>query len=291
MDTSKQSKGYQELVALYDATLKHLAVAHQTQFVDTSYGRTHVISAGSEEMEPVLILHGSASNATGCWPLINGLASKYRVYAPDTPRQLGKTEPFGLSTMNSDYGKWLADVMDKLNIEHTRVVSFSFGGWMACKLASYVPYRIKELVLLSPIGIAPFRLDYWLRAPALFLNMLIFRSDPSIRRFARLVAGSTASKEIIDEIAVPARVFLNNFHMQGMPWQFSKKDLKKITTPTMLIVGRHDPFFNPERVVQRIRENLPTAQTEIISDAGHVVYFEKPDFINGRILEFFGNGN
>jgi len=76
-----------------------------------------------------------------------------------------------------------------------------------------------------------------------------------------------------------------------MPWQFSKKDLKKITTPTMLIVGRHDPFFNPERVVQRIRENLPTAQTEIISDAGHVVYFEKPDFINGRILEFFGNGN
>lgn len=291
MNTLHKSEGYRKLIALYDATLARLTVPYQTQFIHTSYGRTHVVSAGSEGMEPVLILHGSASNAIGCWPLINGLASKYRLFAPDAPRQLGKTETFRLSTMNSDYGKWLAELLDKLNVERPRVVGFSFGGWMACKLAAHVPDRIEELVLLSPIGIAPFRLEYWLRAPALFLIMLLFRSDPSIRKFASLVAGKTASKEIIEELAVSARVFLNNFHKQGMPWQFSKKDLNKITTPTMLIVGRYDPFFDPERVVRRIRENLPKPQAEIVSGVGHVVYFEKPEFVNGRILEFFGSGH
>ena len=281
------TEGQRELVALYDATLERLTIPYQIQWVDTGYGKTHVISAGTVGAAPILILHGSASNAVGCWPLINGLASKYRVYAPDAPRQLGKTEPFRLSTKNADYGKWLEEVLDHLEIKLTSVVGFSFGGWMACKLAIYAPERIRTVVLLSPVGVAAFRVRYWIQAPVLLLKMLVSQTDKSIRRFAAFIAGPTATKEIIEELVVSAKVFLKNFYMQGTPHRLKKKDLKKLVAPTMLLVGRHDIFCEPEMIVSRIKENLPKAQTEIIEDVGHVIYFERPELINARIIEFF----
>lgn len=75
--------------------------------------------------------------------------------------------------------------------------------------------------------------------------------------------------------------------MQGFPHSFKMKDLKKLVAPTLLLVGRYDTFFEPEKVVSRINEHVPAAQTEIIEGVGHVVYFEKLEFINRRILEFF----
>lgn len=287
MNATSIPEHYNELLELYEATLGRLTLPYRTQFIDTSYGKTHVISAGPEGAKPVFLLHGAASNAIGCWPLINGLGSKYCVYAPDAPRQLGKTEIFRLSSRNSDYGKWLTEVLEGFNIESTGVVGFSFGGWMACKLAINASDRIDKLVLLSPVGIAPFRFHYWLRAPALFFFMLILRSRESIRNFSSYLAGPTASEEVVEEMAVSAEVFLKNFHMQDTPHRLSRRDLNKIMVPTMLLVGRHDTFFDPEKVVSYIKENLPKAQTEIIEDIGHVVYFEKPELINLRILEFF----
>ena len=87
-------KNYQELVALYDATLENLTIPYQTRMVETSFGNTHVVTAGETDASPVLVLHSAASNAVGCWPIINSLASNYFVFAPDAPRQLGKTENF-----------------------------------------------------------------------------------------------------------------------------------------------------------------------------------------------------
>ncbi len=286
MNKTSGSKNKRSLIELYDATLDHLKTNYRTQWIETSYGKTHLISAGAEGAAPVLILHGSASNAAGCWPLINGLSAKYRVYAPDIPRQLGKTEPFQLSTKTADYGKWLEEILDQLEVDQIRVVGFSFGGWIACKLGTYIPKRIEKIVLLSPIGLAPFRIQYWMRAPVLFFSMLVLRKETSIGKFATLIAGPTASKKLIEELVVSAKVFLENIHMQAIPYRIKKEDLKELSAPMMLLVGRHDTFCAPAEIVRRVRDFSPTAQTEIIEDAGHVIYFEKPEYINARIIEF-----
>lgn len=286
MNYQRKLKGYKELVALYDDTFTRLSNPSRARFINTIFGKTHLVSSGSPQSKPVLVLHGAASNAAGCWPLINGLASQYFVHAPDAPRQLGKTQPFRLSSWNKDYGKWLADVLDKLEIERVRVVGFSFGGWMACKLAVYAPERIEKLVLISPIGIAPFRFKYLLQAPARMVWMLLSRSDASIHSFAKLIAGPTASNQLIEEMSISARVFLKNFYFQDTPYRFSATDLRRIVSPTLLLAGRNDSFFNPEIVVSRIRNELPNAQTEVIPDAGHVLMFEKPELINTMVEKF-----
>ncbi len=151
----------------------------------------------------------------------------------------------------------------------------------------HVPERIDQLVLLSPVGVVPFRPQYWLKVPALFSRMLIFRSSGSIRKFAGYLAGPTAPMELVDEMTVCAEVFLRNFHMQDSPRRLSGRDLKKITASSMLLVGAHDTFFDPQKVASSLKDNLSKVQTEIVEDTGHVIFFERPDLVNARILAFF----
>jgi len=63
MDKASVTLNYKSLVALYDATPGHLKISYQTKWIDTNYGKTHFVVAGAEDAAPVLVLHGSASNA------------------------------------------------------------------------------------------------------------------------------------------------------------------------------------------------------------------------------------
>ncbi len=99
---SAQSNGFAALHALYDATLKRLVVPFNSQFVPTRFGKTHLITAVLDSPVSIILLHGAASNAAACWPLINGLAKTCAVYAIDIPRHLGKTEPSRLSPRRDD---------------------------------------------------------------------------------------------------------------------------------------------------------------------------------------------
>lgn len=284
----RPSKGYEALVALYDATLERLTVPYESLTVDTHFGKTHVVAAGPDDTPPIIILHGAASNAVGCWPLINSLASTYRTYAPDAPRQLGKTEPFHLSPRGADYGTWLVDVLHALDVEQAFWVGFSFGGWMTLKLAALAPEYIAKAALISPVGVVRFRTQYMMQAPFLLLRILLSPTETNIRKFARLIAGPTAPDSIVDEVADAGEVFVKNFRMQDMPFRPSKRDLQRLRVPTLVLMGQHDSFCRPEAVISRLRSNLPDVQAEIIPRVGHVMFFEQPELVGGRIREFLG---
>jgi pimeloyl-ACP methyl ester carboxylesterase len=283
---AKSAEGYTALVAWYEATLKRLTGTYESLTVETRFGKTHLIAAGPDHAPPVVILHGAASNAVGCWPLINGLAPTYRIYAPDAPRQLGITEPFRLSPRGADYGKWLVDILDALNVAQADFVGFSFGGWMTLKLAAFAPQRVARVVLLSPVGVVQFRLQYLMRAPIFLLGLLIRPTEAALHRFARFITGPTASNAVVEEFAEAGQVFFKNFKMQAVPLRLSKRDLQRLDAPTLLLMGQHDVFCRPETVVSRLQEHLPDAQATIIADAGHAICFERPELVNGRILEF-----
>jgi pimeloyl-ACP methyl ester carboxylesterase len=285
----EHAKGSAMLNALYDATLEKLVVPFESQFVPTRFGKTHLISAGLDT-EAVFILHGAASNAAACWPLINGLAKKYRVYSIDIPRHLGKTEPFHLSPRKDDFALWLMDILDSFALDQAHFIGFSFGAWLTLKLAAFADERLAKMVLISPVGVVHFRFEYLLRAPFLLLRALLFPSDRSINGLARMVAGPTAPQSIIDDIAGAGRVSVQNFHMPAVPVRPSRQDLQKCQSPTLVLLGQRDSFCDPTAVLSRLSANLPDGQIEIIPDAGHALIYEHPEKVNARILDFLGSG-
>jgi len=284
------SDGHAALHALYAATLEKLIVPFESQFVSTRFCETHLLTAGLDKPESIIVLHGAASNAAACWPLINGLAKTYRVYAIDIPRHLGKTAPFRLSPRKDDYALWLIDILDSFALSQTHFIGFSFGGWVTLKLATVANERIGKAVLLCPVGVVNFRLAYWLRAPWLLLRALLSPSNKSMNGLARLVAGPTAPQPIVDEIADAGRVFIQNFSMPATPVRPSCQDLQQCQSPTLVLLGQNDSFCEPDAVLSRLSANLPDVLVEIIPDAGHALMYEHTEMVNARILEFLSPG-
>ena len=58
----RSEKGKKEILDLYDAQLARLGRPYKDIYVDTSYGRTHLIETGNPQGEPLLVFHGG--NAT-----------------------------------------------------------------------------------------------------------------------------------------------------------------------------------------------------------------------------------
>ena len=56
-------------------------------------------------------------------------------------------------------------------------------------------------------------------------------------------------------------------------------------TPALLIGGDAD-LYTPPFVLREIAKHMPRAETHIVEEAGHSVYWEKPATFNGFVLDF-----
>jgi proline iminopeptidase len=52
--------------------------------------------------------------------------------------------------------------------------------------------------------------------------------------------------------------------------------LKKITVPTLVIVGQHD-FITNVTMAEEIVKHIPNARLEIFEDSGHYAFVEEPE--------------
>ena len=64
----KSAEGKKKILNLYDRQLERLNVPYKDLYVETSFGRTHLIETGAPEGEPLLVFHGG--NATTTYNLL-----------------------------------------------------------------------------------------------------------------------------------------------------------------------------------------------------------------------------
>lgn len=66
----KSEKGRKEILSLYDRQLERISVPLQDIYVDTSFGKTHIVETGNLSGVPLLVFHGgnatTAYNLTAC---------------------------------------------------------------------------------------------------------------------------------------------------------------------------------------------------------------------------------
>jgi pimeloyl-ACP methyl ester carboxylesterase len=269
-------------LASYDAALARLRVRYETFGVPTRFGETHIVAAGPSEGLPIVLAHGWNGNSAGWWPQINTLAASFRLYAPDTIGQAGRSAPTRPSMRGPGYGLWLADVLDGLGLTRPALVGGSGGAWLILKLAEAAPERIGRAVLLSPAGFVPPRLDFLLRAA--WVGVL--RPDETTPlRYARLASPPPLQVDEAD-IRLGAAALLA-LKPQLPPPTIPDRSLRRLTAPTMVLVGEHEAIFPPHAVLRRARRLLPgLVHAEIIALAGHNLSYEQAARVNERISGF-----
>lgn len=260
----KSPAGKAKIMALYEAVLARWPVPHETFTLPTRHGETFIIASGKKSAPPLVLLHGSASNAVSWIGDIAGYSSHFRVYAIDLPGEPGKSAENRPAWHGPDFAEWLEDVLNGLKIPKTSLLGISQGGWTALKFATTHPERVTRLVLLAPGGIAPTRLSFILKAVTFSLL-----GRWGAQRINRLVFGK---QDIHPEAAQFMEAIYTHFHTRvEKEYLFPDEALQRLRMPVLFLGGAQDALFNTQAAAQRLQELVPQVRAIILPDMGHAL--------------------
>jgi pimeloyl-ACP methyl ester carboxylesterase len=281
----KTPEGADKYHAAYDAVLALWPVPHQALDVQTSFGMTHINTAGSPELPPLILLHGFGVCSTQWYSNIAPLSRYFRVYAPDVLSQMGLSVATRRPKTRQNYAAWLTEVLDALDLERVCIVGHSYGGWLSLNLALSVPQRVERIVLLSPAAsFASIRLPFLLH----FLSAVFIPTRSRIHGFMQSTTTMPLSNShpIIEQLIVGIKHF--NGQQIGAPVVsvFTEDELRQITVPTLLLIGDHDVSCKLASVLARAQRLIPNIEAELVLGGGHLFPTDQADVSNTRMLEF-----
>lgn len=115
--------------------LDRWALPHRCDYLATSAGSTHVVTAGSGS-PPIVLVPGTNANAATEAAFAARLASRGRTLVLDPPGQPGLSDGHRQRRDRlAWYGRWLGDVLAQTVTGQAIVIGISLGGGQGGKLA------------------------------------------------------------------------------------------------------------------------------------------------------------
>ena len=241
---------------------------------------------------PLLALNGfAATNADWDPSFIDGLASFNELILLDN-RGIGSSvdngRPFDIAKLADD----AAHVIESLGFEHTSVMGWSMGGFIAQALALRHPDHVDKLILLSTDSGGPdsdrASTAIWSQLidtsgtpheqarRLLFLLFPIDVAESLYRQFGDVVAAARAqlSPELVERQAAA----MDAWHNSGVASR-----LREIHVPVLIGTGTEDIVIPPSNALKLVN-TIPGAWLAQFPRAGHAVMAQYPralaDLIN-----------
>ena len=260
----RSEEGRRAVEDFYRRVLSEAPMELRPRFVATDHGRTHLIEAGPEAGEALVLLHGSAANSATWLGDIPAWSRRFRVIALDIPGHPGLSEGPPLALSGGATAAWLRGVLAAIGVGGVRMVGMSLGGWIGLDFACRHPDRVQALSLLSPAGLAPARGSFlWKALPLALLG------DGGSDRIQRLVFGTVAVPEPVLEFA---RLVSRHYRprTEGVP-VFGDEELSRLQMPIQFLGGTRDALIRAEESAARLSRLLPHAQVRLLEGHGHAV--------------------
>jgi pimeloyl-ACP methyl ester carboxylesterase len=274
------------LMAIYDEGLGRWPVPFEAFFVDTRYGKTHVIASGDPASPPLVLTHPMGVGAFVWSSIIAALSEHRRAYALDTIGDIGKSvlaDPDRYPKKGRDYSAWLDDAFTGLDVTAADMVAGSMGGWIAMNHAIHAPNRLRRLVLLGPMGLAPWRATLRVLGP--FMSQ---RLRPTEAKLDAIITRSLGEGERANrDFRAWMRIMGYTKARVGQPFHIRAGKLRLVTAPTLLFLGGKDGLVgSAPAAARRARCNITGCEIEVLPDAGQVMSVDEPDIVGARIIEF-----
>ena len=225
------------------------------------------------------------------------------------PRGSGLSGPAaGDAYLLPDYASDVEALRIHLGLEKPIVMGWSHGGMVAMQFAFTYPDSLSKLILVDTsayIGeflsniegaVQEFKNEPWFEKSLAALKAEWAGEYQTDEDMARLWAEEMKFYfKRFDERAeeyhgrtkdLPVRVPpLKTFNDKEATTMDLRPQLKNITVPTLVIVGRHD-FITNVAMAEEIVKYVPNARLEIFEDSGHFVIVEEPEKFFRVIKEF-----
>ena len=237
----------------------------------------------------ILLLHGlGATGASWMMQLpVLGRAG-YRPIAPDVP---------GFGDSVYDRKGWniprmasrMADLVQDLDAGPVHVVGLSMGGVIAQQFAHDYPNLTRKLVLVSTFSVLrPDNISGWFYFLRRAFTVLVL----GLRSQAYVVAerifphpGQEGLRDMLVATITSADVRVYRRAMISLARFDSRRWLKDIVVPTLIITGANDTTVLPHRQML-LADGIAGAKQVVIPNAGHAVSIDQPEKFNQVLLEF-----
>jgi pimeloyl-ACP methyl ester carboxylesterase len=257
-------EGKNKILARYEEILAYWPVPHEMRNVSTAFGDTFVIACGADTGKAVILLHGSAANSAMWMGDVMTLGKTRRVYAVDIIGEPGKSAESRPDPAGTNYGQWLAQVMDGLGLKQAAVVGNSLGGWMAVSLASYAPERVESLVLIASGGLSPLRATFMLKT---FLYYMMGANG--VAKQNRLVYGDI---DIPEEALAFGRLVGENFIPRTKGYgALPDSAFHKLGMPVLYFGGDRDVLLPTKKNAARLKRLVPQADVRVLEGRPHAL--------------------
>lgn len=245
----------ERMEAWYERIREAIPAATSSRTVSTTFGDTHVLSAGPEDAPPLVALHGAMANSALLLRELWHLTKHFRVHVVDVLGQSVKGADVALPVKGDAHGRWVGEVLDQLGLERTLLLGVSWGGFVATRFAAHAPDRIERLALLVPAGIVNgkvlegiFKLGW---------PMARFRRSPTEANRARFLGNLLTTTD--DDWSNYLGDAFQSYRMNmSVPPLAKPAEFTALRAPVLVIAAADDYSFPGERLLARAKELFPT---------------------------------
>jgi pimeloyl-ACP methyl ester carboxylesterase len=239
--------------------------------------------------EPLVLVHGSWGDARNWRLVVPGLAESFRVVVYDRRGHSRSERPDTQGSVDED-GDDLAALLEALDLAPAHVVTNSYGGNIALRLATRRPEVFRSLSCHEPPLFSLLEGDPELRE----LLQRSARSDQAVGR--RIAQGDHegAARQFVEEVAFGPGAWerelppeLRAIFVDNAPTYLDELEdptssgvdeaaLAQLALPVRLTQGSASPPTFPA-VIDRLVELIPRVSREIINGAAHVPQLTMPE--------------
>jgi 2-succinyl-6-hydroxy-2,4-cyclohexadiene-1-carboxylate synthase len=246
----------------------------------------------------ILLLHGFTGCKENWTTLVSSLSASFKVITldlighgnTDSPNEVDRYE---MKNVCMD----IAELLHKFEVEQVHLLGYSMGGRVALAFSLLYPKLVQSLILESSSpGLASaeerkqrreadehLALHIKQRGVPIFVdrweNISLFESQKKLP----IEVQETIRAQRLRNRATGLANSLRGMGTGKQPSYWDK--LSTISVPVLFICGEWDEKFC--RIAELMKKHVPKSSIYKVSDAGHAIHVEQPEFFGKIVMEFF----
>jgi 3-oxoadipate enol-lactonase len=238
------------------------------------------------ERAPVLMLCNSLGTDLHMWDdQVEAITGRFRLVRYDR-RGHGKSEapkgPYNMEMLARD----ALAVMDGMGVQKVNWCGLSMGGMVGMWLGANAPQRIEQLVLSNTSAHMADKQIWNERFKTLRTGGTAAIADGTMERWftkgfrERAPQAVARLKQMVLDTPVEGYIGCG----EAVRDMDHREIIRKITAPTLVIAGRHDPATTVE-AGEFLRDRIPSAKLAVL-EAAHIANVEQPQAYTDTLLGF-----
>jgi len=272
-----------------------MTVEFRQSFIDAKGIRTRVVEAGSPDLPPVVLLHGTGGHWETFAPNLGALSQKFHCIGIDMIGN-GFTDKPDYDYEISVYVDHVLSVLDALGVTKASFIGMSLGAWVAARIAVDHQDRIDRLILMSPAGLestasnmARIRAERtkavneptWESIKAVFDHLIADEHNriPDVIALRQAIYRLPETRETIDHLLILQEPEARDRNL------ITEEQWRSIKAPTMVVASGKDHGVY-QTTARKVVDLIPGAEIFEMPNVRHWPHFEDPAAFNPAALAF-----